>query len=160
MLLWLTWILLALALWFVIVDYALSVGRPAKAQLPWLDAARRESWDLGLPFPEADGTLSQPPVVTPPELQPRPTGQQVAAVLHGRRIAAEPKAFLIKEAVATGLSHREAERMSRAALIKYVRAFDDGEVVAAAHWNAAIRDSVREVATSQQAPPPTFGESD
>jgi hypothetical protein len=138
----------------------ISNRRAAAAR--WLDAARHESWDLGLPFPEADGTLSQPPVATPPELRSpkRPTGEQVAEVLHGRRIAAESKTFLVKEAVAIGLSHREAERMSRAALIKYVRVFDNDVVIAAAQWNETVRDRLREVATSQQVPPTALGESD
>jgi hypothetical protein len=86
----------------------------------WLDTARREAWDLGLPFPEADGTLSRSAPVTALPAPKRPTGEQVARTLHERRLMAEPLVELFGHAQRLGMTEWEILRLPRHELVRRV----------------------------------------
>lgn len=72
-------------------DYLIPTpGQPASRsprEPEWRATARRESHEMGMPFPEADGTLSWPPEL----IVDRPDDTATPAAIHARRAAAQPE---------------------------------------------------------------------
>ena len=89
MIVWFGYFLIGCALGLFVLSAARLITRnrrPTVWQWPYFDisAARRESHALGLPFPEADGTLSLP---EPP--RHRKTDAEVRAEIHAHRVVAQ-----------------------------------------------------------------------
>lgn len=100
-------VLLAVATFPASVLAPTGPARSAPPREPeWRATARRESHEMGMPFPEADGSLSWPPEL----IVDRPDDAATHTAIHARRAAAQPEiadlGFTLSEEAYDRLRHK------------------------------------------------------